>query len=161
MDFTWNGLCFPAILRYFPHPFILILSLNSSYLLCLQTSCLITWFLDPLRKEPEKKFCRLPGHLSTVLCCSVVSNSLWYCDLWSTKLFCPWNYPGKNTGVGCHFLLQGIFLNQGSNPCLLRFLHWQADSFPRVTWEAHPVIHTLPKQYFVFSSIHLIVCPCF
>ena len=30
-----------------------------------------------------------------------------------------WNYPGKNTGVGCHFLLQGIFLTQGSNPGLL------------------------------------------
>ena len=35
--------------------------------------------------------------------------------------------PGKNTGVCCHFLLQRIFLTQGSNPCLL---HWQADSLP-------------------------------
>ena len=25
----------------------------------------------------------------------------------------PWDYPGKNTGVGCHFLLQGIFPTQG------------------------------------------------
>ena len=33
--------------------------------------------------------------------------------------------PGKNTGVGCHFLLQGIFPDQGSNPCLL---HWWVDS---------------------------------
>ena len=31
----------------------------------------------------------------------------------------PWDSPGKNTGVGCHFLLQGIFLTQGSNPHLL------------------------------------------
>ena len=31
------------------------------------------------------------------------------------RLLCPWNFPGKNSGVGCHFLLQGIFLNQGSN----------------------------------------------
>ena len=29
-----------------------------------------------------------------------------------------WDFPGKNTGVGCHFLLQGIFPTQGSNPCL-------------------------------------------
>ena len=36
---------------------------------------------------------------------------------------CPWNSPGKNTGVGCHFLLQGTFLNQGSNPWLLFLLH--------------------------------------
>ena len=31
----------------------------------------------------------------------------------------PWDSPGKNTGVGCHFLLQGIFLTHGSNPCFL------------------------------------------
>ena len=36
------------------------------------------------------------------------------------------NSPGKITGVGCHALLQGIFLTQGSNPHLLRLLHWQA-----------------------------------
>ena len=36
---------------------------------------------------------------------------------------CPWNFPGKNTGVGCHFLLQGIFLTQGSNLHLLYILH--------------------------------------
>ena len=39
----------------------------------------------------------------------------------------PWDFPGKNAGVGCHFLLQGIFLTQGSNPSPL---HWQADSLP-------------------------------
>ena len=37
----------------------------------------------------------------------------------STSLFCPWDSPGKNTGVGCHFLLQGIFLTQGLNLGLL------------------------------------------
>ena len=43
---------------------------------------------------------------------------------------CPWNFPGKNTAVGCHALLQRIFPIQGSNPCLLHLLHWQADCFP-------------------------------
>ena len=38
--------------------------------------------------------------------------------------------PGKNTGVGWHFLHQGIFPTQGSNPCFLHLLHWQADSLP-------------------------------
>ena len=33
-----------------------------------------------------------------------------------TRLLCLWDSPGKNTGVGCHFLLQGIFLTQGLNP---------------------------------------------
>ena len=37
------------------------------------------------------------------------------------------DFPGKKTGVGFHFLLQGIFPTQGSNLCLR---HWQADSLP-------------------------------
>ena len=39
------------------------------------------------------------------------------------RLLCPWNSPGKNTGVGCRFLLQGIFQTQGSNLCLWCLLH--------------------------------------
>ena len=35
------------------------------------------------------------------------------------RLLCPWDFPGKNIGVGCHFLFQGIFPTQGSNSCLL------------------------------------------
>ena len=42
------------------------------------------------------------------------------------RLLCPWDFPGEHTGVGCHFLLQGIFLTQRLNPSLL---HWQVDSF--------------------------------
>ena len=45
-----------------------------------------------------------------------------------TRLLCPWDSPGKNTGMGCHALLQGIFPTQGSNPHLLCPLHWQAGS---------------------------------
>ena len=43
---------------------------------------------------------------------------------------CPWDFPGKNTGMGCHFLLQGIFPTQGSNPHFLHLLHWETDFFP-------------------------------
>ena len=43
------------------------------------------------------------------------------------RLLCPQDSPGKDTGVGCHFLPQDIFLTQGLNLCLLR---WQADSLP-------------------------------
>ena len=46
------------------------------------------------------------------------------------KLLCPWNSPGKSTGVGCHFLLQGIFPTQGLNPHLLCVLYWQVGSLP-------------------------------
>ena len=45
---------------------------------------------------------------------------------------CPWKFPGKNTGVGCHFLLQEIFLTQGSNLCFWCLLHRQVDSLPIV-----------------------------
>ena len=64
------------------------------------------------------------------LSCSVVSNSLQTQGLLPSRLLCPWDFPGKNTGVGCHFLPQGIFLTQGLNPPLLHLLHWQADSLP-------------------------------
>ena len=40
--------------------------------------------------------------------------------LQAARLLCPQNSPGKSTGVGCHALLQGMFLTQGSNPGLLR-----------------------------------------
>ena len=46
-------------------------------------------------------------------------DSLQLHELWPARLHDPWNYPGKNTGVGSHFLLQGIFPNQGSNISLL------------------------------------------
>ena len=52
---------------------------------------------------------------------SDVSGSLQPHGLWSTRLLCPRDSPGKNTGVGCHFLLQRIFLTQGSNSALLVF----------------------------------------
>ena len=51
--------------------------------------------------------------------CSVVSNSLRPHGLKPTRLLCPWDFPGKNPGVGCHSLLQGIFPTQGLNPGVL------------------------------------------
>ena len=51
---------------------------------------------------------------------SVMSDSLWTHEPQPTRLLCPWDSPGKNTRVGCHFLLQGIFPMQGLNP---RFPH--------------------------------------
>ena len=66
-------------------------------------------------------------HVACVLSHSVVSNSLGLHGLQATRLLCPWNFPGKNTEVDCHLFLQGMFLTQGLNLCLL---HWQADSLP-------------------------------
>ena len=64
-----------------------------------------------------------------VLSRSVVSDSLWHHGLQSTRLLCPLDFPDKNTGVCCNFLLQGIFLTQRSELSLLHLLNWEADSF--------------------------------
>ena len=62
----------------------------------------------------------------------VVSDSLQPYGLQPAGLLCPWDSPGKVTGLGSHALLQGIFPTQGSNPSLLCLLYWQADSLPLV-----------------------------
>ena len=55
--------------------------------------------------------------LDTQLC-----PTLWLHELWHARLLCPWTFPDKKTGVGCHTLLQGTFLTQGVN---LGLLHWR------------------------------------
>ena len=74
--------------------------------------------------------------------CLVVSDSLWPHGLQPIRLLCPWSSPGKNTGVGCHALLQGIFPTQGSNPGLLhcRQILWLShQGSPRILeWVTHP-----------------------
>ena len=79
-----------------------------------------------------------------MLSCSVVSDSLWPHQLQATRLLCPWDFPGKHTGVGCHSLLQGIFPTQGSNPGLLHCrqilygLNHQGSIYPgHILWENH------------------------
>ena len=94
----------------------------------------ITFLKNPLKHPTKIQSGFLPGHsdeprygtdakLGDVLSCSVMSDSLQPHGLWPMKLFCPWNSPGKNIGVGCCSLLQGIFLIQGLNPGLL-YCRW-------------------------------------
>ena len=59
-----------------------------------------------------------------------MSDSLQHYGLYPAMLLCPWDSPGKNTGVGCHALLQGILPTQGSNSSLLCLLHGQVGSLP-------------------------------
>ena len=69
---------------------------------------------------------RTPDPLTEVCVCA--QGCLILCDPMDCSLpGSSRDSPGKNTGVGCHFLLQGIFPIQGLNPCLL---HWQADFSP-------------------------------
>ena len=59
---------------------------------------------------------------------------LWPYGLYPSKLLCPWSFPGKNTGVGCHFFLQEICLTQGSHS---RLLHCRWVLYHWATGEAH------------------------
>ena len=85
-------------------------------------------------------------------CCCLVAKSyptlLWPHGLQSTRLPCPWNFPGKRTGVGYRLFLQRIFPTQGSNPHLL---HWQVDSLP-----GNPLLFLL--LLFFFFLIYLFGC---
>ena len=72
----------------------------------------------------------LTNPVISVTVCSVTQSWLTLCDpcgLCPARLLCPWDFPGHNTGVGCHFLLQGIFPTKGSN---LRLLPWQVGPLP-------------------------------
>ena len=82
-----------------------------------------------------------------------MSNSLWHYILYPAGLLCSWDSPGKKTGVGCHFLLQGIFPTQGLNLWLLCLLHWQVSSLPPApptfwahSYSRHTSIHGLPTR---------------
>ena len=75
--------------------------------------CCLWWWGEEATKVSKA---RGQGKLESVSC-SVVSAILWHHG--SGRLLYPWDSPGKNTGVGCHSLLQGIFPAQESNPGLL------------------------------------------
>ena len=64
------------------------------------------------------------------MCVKSFQSCLTLCDPTdcSPSLLWPWDSPGKRIGVGCHFLLQGIFLTQGWNTCLFYLLYWQTGS---------------------------------
>ena len=65
---------------------------------------------------------------------------LWPHGLGPTRLLCPWNFPGKNPGVGCHSLLQGIFPTQGSNSDLLGLQKTSLQNFKEPPCQRHTYI---------------------
>ena len=88
---------------------------------------------DKARQHIEKQryyFADKSSHIQ-IVSHSAMSNSLRPHGVWPVSLLCPWNSSGKNTGVGCYSLLQGIFLTQESNqPRSLVFSHvwmWELD----------------------------------
>ena len=82
-----------------------------------------------------------------------MSNSLR--NPWTVAPQAPlWNFPGKNTRVGGCFLLQGIFLTQGSNPCFLHLLQCQVDSLPLSHLGSHECITIEYIWHAVYRQIH-------
>ena len=86
---------------------------------------------------------------------SVMFDSLWPYGLLPSRLLCPWDSPGKNTGVDCHSHFQGIFPIQGSNPCLIPPA--LADEFftTSAIWEAH-YIH-IPTHTYIYLHLNHII----
>ena len=90
---------------------------------------------------------------------SVVSDSLWPHGLSPARLLYPWNFPGKNTGVGCHSLLHGIYRAQGLN---LGFLHCRRILY-HLSHQGSPLVYTLvffcvmPFKIAVISNKHFIM----
>ena len=80
-----------------------------------------------LTLQPDTESCTCACQVS-----SGVSDSLRSTGLQPARLLCLWDSPGKDTGVGCHAHLQGIFPTQGLNLHLLCLLHWQSGSRPLV-----------------------------
>ena len=92
---------------------------------------------------------------------SVVFDSLHPHGLKPTRVLCPRTFPGKSTGVGCHFFLQGIFPTQGLNSHLFCFLHWKVDSLPKVSCILGLCFYCLCSRLrlftLLFSSSHVSV----
>ena len=81
---------------------------------------------------------------------SVMSNSLQHCELEPTRLLCPWDYPGKNTGVGCHDPPPGDLPDPGIKPTSPAAPALQVDSLPLSHQGSptllfiHPIYNSLP-----------------
>ena len=105
-----------------------------------------------LSKPKEENISRCRKHVC-VPSFSVVSDSLWPHGLWPTRLLCPWNFLGKNTAMGRHFLLQGIFPTQGSNLCVL---HCRQVLYHCATREASTLHLILAKR----PGNHILVNTC-
>ena len=116
--------------------------------------------LTPRRTEPQAfKGTEWTNMRCTILSIRVTEEDMTYYHsfscvqlfamLWTValQLLCPWDSLGKNTGMGCHVLLQGIFPTQGRNMCLLCLLLWQVGSLPLalpgkpITLSFHPESH--------------------
>jgi len=131
--FIWKCSCFERIFKigavHVCFCFLLHLTLLISY------CCILNRHLIYLRVTRKINFWMynkiIMINIGGMCMCSVVSDSLRSHGPWSARILYPWNIPGKNTGVGCHFLLHGSSHSQPSNPsCIGRWSFYDC-----ATWE--------------------------
>ena len=84
--------------------------------------------------------------------CTTLCNPM---DVQAARLLCPWDFPGKNIGMYCHALLQGIFSIQELNPSLLSLLHWLASSLPLAPPGKPYLSHKRKQKFDVVSSFQV------
>ena len=125
--------------------------------------CLMPFFLHHFFKpfwSSQKWPRKLAWGFSMRACsvASVISDSLWPHGLWSTRLLCPLDSLGKNTGVGCHFLQQEIFPTQDRTQvsCLAGwfFTTWATgeeekpnrDHWMLAGWSGRPYLGMTPSE---------------
>ena len=133
------------------HQKVIILNLQNDQLICMK--CLrqsgkskIRIQIFPASKSHSHDHCILQQKecdlmSSCCVCCCLIAKSCLTLSqphwLQPDRLLCSRDFPGKNTGVGCYFLLNRIFPTRRSNPGLLHLLLWQADSFPAEPWKSN------------------------
>ena len=121
------------------------------------------WLMTEVSKAPcciwrQTQRCNIHSRasLQDCCCCSVTQSCLTLhnpMDCSPPGSSVHGDSPGQNTGVGCHFLLQGIFSTQGSNPHLLHLLHCR--------WILYPLSHQGWNHTLIWLLLHLSLLPHF
>ena len=134
---TSNLKCIPPSLSFLP-PLPLFFS---------SLALVAPWHLSsfsPSLPQKYKHIIRVGIFFCVCSIVSIVSNSA---TVWTVahQTPRPWDFPGKNTGVGCHVLLQEIFSIQGWNWCLLHLLHCRRTLYHWATWVVFAAIILVPR----------------
>ena len=172
LSFHWLGM--PLVLWSWPHEADIQHEANMDFY---QASGLVTWTRHGVELGYEGERWEHPWdggtHLTFLVgrgkrgskshCTGMCAKLLQLCATLCSPMDCSppgssvhWDSLDKSTGVGCHFLLQGIFPTLGSNLSLLHLLHWQADSLPLShlgSWTYHVVVVQSP------SPVQILVTP--
>ena len=111
-----------------------------------------------MKKQTHQMVCKIwfkSLKTNLIHLCSAVSNSLLPHELQSTKLFHPCNFPGKNTRVDCHLLLQGIFpiwIKPTSLPSPALTRRFLTSEPPRKLKKTNICAHKLPEKKLAGST---------